>query len=147
MQKDYINGRIIDKSINILNGIPEFNIIQPEFKVSLLETIFDSQAESIRQGMTKKEDIRIIELGALKIKSGRDYVLSERDNICKELNIEDYGNASNEDKTRVKIILKERVKQEFLSRKLYNKENTPFNRASIINSGSVIEKIKKSLDK
>lgn len=121
--------------------------MQPENKVSLLKAIFDSQADMIKVGMNNKEDIRIIELGALKVKDGRDYVLDERARICKELGIEDFSRASSADKTRVKIILKERIKEEFLNRKLYNKDNNAFNRATIINTGSVIQIIKNSLDK
>lgn len=147
MKDDYINNRILDKSIAILNSNDSFASIKPENKISLLQAIFDSQAEMIRVGMNNKEDIRILELGSLKVKSGREYVLAERANICKELGISDYGSANKEDKNRVKVILNERVRKEFLERKLDNKENTPFNRAVIINSGSLIQKIKNSLDK
>lgn len=147
MQKDFITTTILSKSIELLQSNEEFKSLIYNNKISLLEDIFDCQADVIKVAMENQDDIKLLEFGTLKIKSGKSFVVEERNRICEELGLEAYATLKEEDKSRVKIILKDRIKDEFLKRKLQNKEDNPFNRATVVTSGFVVENLKKYLDK
>lgn len=143
---DYILKQVKDKTLKCLRGdnIKSLDSLSDGDIVSLISFIENIQADAVKKGMEKEEQIELLYLGSLRIKGGRRVAMKIRKEELKQFDVDSYNDLTEEQKEEYNKNISKKISKKFLDRKKDKKENSPFNKMSSVSGKKLAKFINKT---